>query len=338
VKPDDEKGPEEVAAEQDMVLGAEAKIMTEAGTSSQQPPNQTVQFPKLDHSVSSGSGQKGMSRTTVPETAPAPRWCPPGLTSSQRRRIQWMRAHKMREEAAEKERDEHFNDIRPVIPMRQEWRVKERADTPTPTTSDDDMDLLDDYEPPLTKDGSPPSTDMDINMVFTLLAEFRGVKEVTQMCLGPKEDVFEKPEESCQHLKSLYVRGQIDGKPMFRMLINGSAAVNLMMYSIFKKLGREDDELVKTNLTLNGVGGNPMEARGVVSMELTIGSKSLTIAFFIIEVQGNYCIILGNDWIHTNHCVPSTLHQFLIQWMDNKIEVVHVDASAYIALADAMAD
>jgi hypothetical protein len=27
-----------------------------------------------------------------------------------------------------------------------------------------------------------------------------------------------------------------------------------MSYSIFKKLGREDDELVKTNLALNGVG------------------------------------------------------------------------------------
>jgi hypothetical protein len=39
-----------------------------------------------------------------------------------------------------------------------------------------------------------------------------------------------------------------------RMLIDSVAAVNLMPYSIFKKLGREDDELVKTNLTLNGVG------------------------------------------------------------------------------------
>jgi hypothetical protein len=27
-----------------------------------------------------------------------------------------------------------------------------------------------------------------------------------------------------------------------------------MSYSIFKKLGREDDELVKTNLTLNDMG------------------------------------------------------------------------------------
>jgi hypothetical protein len=36
------------------------------------------------------------------------------------------------------------------------------------------------------------------------------------------------------------------------MLIDGGAAVNLMSYSIFKKLRREDDELVKTILTLNG--------------------------------------------------------------------------------------
>jgi hypothetical protein len=69
------------------------------------------------------------------------------------------------------------------------------------------------------------------------------------------------------------------------MLVDGGAAVNLMPYSIFKKLRREDDELVKTNLTLNDMGGSPMEARGVISMELTVGSKSLTTAFFIIEVQ-----------------------------------------------------
>jgi hypothetical protein len=137
---------------------------------------------------------------------------------------------------------------------------------------------------------------MDINMVFMLPAEFRGAEEeVTQMCLGPKEAVFEKPEESSQHLKPLYVRGHIDGKPISRMLVDGGAAVNLMPYSVFRKLGRKDDELVTTNLTLNGVGGNLMEARGVVSMELTVGSKSLAIAFFIIEVQGNYSVILGRD-------------------------------------------
>jgi hypothetical protein len=56
-----------------------------------------------------------------------------------------------------------------------------------------------------------------------------------------------------------------------------------------------------------------METKGVISIELTIGSKSLTSAFFIVEVQGNYSAILGHDWIHINRCIPSTLRQFLIQ-------------------------
>jgi hypothetical protein len=104
------------------------------------------------------------------------------------------------------------------------------------------------------------------------------------MCLGLKEVVFEKPEESSQHMNPLYIRGHIDGRLISRMLINGGATVNLMSYSIFMKLGREYDELIKTNLTLNGVRGNSMEVSGVVSMELTVASKSLATAFFIIEV------------------------------------------------------
>jgi hypothetical protein len=203
----------------------------------------------------------------------APHWCPPALTPSQRR-IQRMRVQKFREEVAEKERDEHFNTVRSVISTKQEWSVKEKASTPVVTASDNDMDLLDDDEFLLIKDGSPPLTGMDINMVFTLLTELRGAEEkVAQMCLGPKEAMFEKHEESSQHLKPLYVHGHIDGKPISKMLINGGATVNLMSYSVFKKLEREDDELVKTNLMLNGVGGNPIEAKGIVSMELTVGRK-----------------------------------------------------------------
>jgi hypothetical protein len=186
----------------------------------------------------------------------------------------------LREEAAEKKRDEYFNTIWPIFPVKQEWRVKEKADTPAPMTSDEDMDLLDDDESLLIKDRSPPLTSMDINLVFTLPAEFRGIKEeVTQICLGPKEAVFKKPKESSQHIKSFYIRGHIDGRPISMMLIDGCAAVNLMSYSVFKKLGWEDNELVKTNLTLNGVGGNSMGARGVISMEPTIGSKSLASTF-----------------------------------------------------------
>jgi hypothetical protein len=53
----------------------------------------------------------------------------------------------------------------------------------------------------------------------------------------PKEVVLEKPEESSQHVKPLYIRGHINGKPISRMLVNGDVAVNLMPYAVFKMLG-----------------------------------------------------------------------------------------------------
>jgi hypothetical protein len=88
-----------------------------------------------------------------------------------------MRAQKPREEAAEKERDEYFNTSRPTIPTKHEWRVKENTSTLALIAFDDDMDLLDDDESLLIKDGSSPLTSMDINKVFTLPVEFRGDNE-----------------------------------------------------------------------------------------------------------------------------------------------------------------
>jgi hypothetical protein len=88
-------------------------------------------------------------------------------------------------------------------------------------------------------------------------------------------------------------------------------------------------------MMINGVGGGEsIGAKGVASMELTVGSKTMAIAFFITKVQGNYSVILGRDWIHANRCVLSTLHQFLIQWVGDDVEIVHADTSACVAMAD----
>jgi hypothetical protein len=81
-------------------------------------------------------------------------------------------------------------------------------------------------------------------------------------------------------------------------------------------------------------GGEPMGAKGVISMELTIRSKTLATTFFVTETKGNFNLILGRDWIHANKCVPSTLHQMLIQWVDDEVEVVHGDNFACVAVAD----
>ena len=50
---------------------------------------------------------------------------------------------------------------------------------------------------------------------------------------------------------------------------------------MYKKLGGKEEELIKINMT---VSGDPIGAKGVASMELTIGSKTLATAFFVSEV------------------------------------------------------
>jgi hypothetical protein len=186
---------------------------------------------------------------------------------------------------------------------------------------------------------SPERPGMDVN-VITFFADCTIVGDdepvVAQFDFGPKEATFTKPKESVNHLKPLFVRGHIDGIPIAKMLVDGGTTVNLMPYSLYRKLGKQDDELVKTNMTRSGVGtDSSIKARGVTFVELTIGTKTLDAAFFVADVEGNYSLILGRDWIHANQCIPSTLHQILIQWVGDDIEQVHADVSACIAMVDA---
>ena len=150
-----------------------------------------------------------------------------------------------------------------------------------PLTAEDEE--LVDYE------ASPEHTNLEVNVVH-LSSDYFVVPEedLAHLQFGPREAVFQKPSEKDNHLKALYLRGHINEKPVTRMLVDGGANVNLMPYSLYKKLGGQDEDLIKTNMTVSGVrGSEPLSAKGVASMELTIGSKTLATAFFVSEVQGN---------------------------------------------------
>ena len=53
-----------------------------------------------------------------------PRWCPPGLSHSQKRRLQRLRRQEQKEREAKMLRDEHFNKYRPMVPQAKEWQAK----------------------------------------------------------------------------------------------------------------------------------------------------------------------------------------------------------------------
>ena len=76
-------------------------------------------------------------------------------------------------------------------------------------------------------------------------------------------------------------------------------------------------------------------AVGALCVDLTIGSKTLPTTFFVINGKDSYSLLLGRDWIHANCCIPSAMHQCLIQWIGDVVEVVAADLSFSIASAEA---
>jgi hypothetical protein len=249
------------------------------------------------------------------------RWCPDGPCHSQKRRVQRLRNL----EEAGAQYLEMLRKARPDLTVKV-YRTKEK----------ESRSRKKEWRPKPTKANGTAST--GTNMVFVLPLEFYALdrKElpVAQLNFGPLPVIFEKPrEKNYKHLKALYLKGYINGHPVNKMLVDTSAIVNIMPYSGLHWLGRSTEDLIKTNVTLSDFNGQASEAQDVLNVDLTVGSKTVPTSFFIVSSKSTYTVLLRRDWIHANCCIPSTMHQCLIQWDGDEVEVDHADDSIEISLA-----
>jgi hypothetical protein len=129
---------------------------------------------------------------------------------------------------------------------------------------------------------------------------------MTQLVLA-KQAILDKLAKN-RHMRPLYLREYVNGKPLTKMLVDGGTAVNVMPYTTFRKLGMGPGDLTPTSMVLNDFAGNPSDTKGFIHVDLMIGSKTFLTTFFVIEGKGAYSLLLGRDWIHANCCIPSTMH------------------------------
>jgi hypothetical protein len=99
--------------------------------------------------------------------------------------------------------------------------------------------------------------------------------------LGAERAIFEKLEVLGHHMRSLYIKGHLDGMPVNWMLVDGGTCINIMSWSLFSKLGHKEEELLKTNMMLSGFLGEVSDVKGIISKELTVGSRTVPMAFFV---------------------------------------------------------
>uniref|UniRef100_A0A2N9IAB2 Reverse transcriptase domain-containing protein n=1 Tax=Fagus sylvatica TaxID=28930 RepID=A0A2N9IAB2_FAGSY len=101
--------------------------------------------------------------------------------------------------------------------------------------------------------------------------------------------VFEKPsKQMTQHLKPLYIKAHMNGRPVNKVLVD------------------------------NGAIREPTLTKGIIPIQIKVGSKVNTAAFFVVNTKSAYNALLGRDWIHSNWVVPSSLHQNVLMKQENE--------------------
>jgi hypothetical protein len=203
-------------------------------------------------------------------------WCPPSLRRSQKRRVQCLRNQELKQAGIKK---------------RQVWRPKDKPNEsgrlahtcmlcflPNEFMASTNQIVQEEVLP-----------NMDKAEQFGLMAQLMLAKQAT----------FDKPTKN-RHMRPLYLRGYVNGKPLTKIFVDGGAAVNVMPYTTFRKLGMGLGDLTPTSIVLNDFAGNPSDTKGCVHVDLMIGSKTLFTTFFVIEGKGAYSLLLGRDWIHAN--------------------------------------
>jgi hypothetical protein len=233
-------------------------------------------------------------------------WCPPGLRRSQKRRVQCLRNQELKQAGIKK---------------RQVWHPKDKPDESGRSAHTCMVCFL-------PNEFMAPANQIVQGEILPDMDEVEKFGLVAQLMLA-KQATFDKPAKN-RHMRPLYLRGYVNRKPLTKMFIDGGAAVNVMPYTTFRKLGMGLGDLMPTSIVLNDFAGNPSDTKGCVHVDLMIGSKTLLTTFFI-DGKGAYSLLLGRDWIHVNCCIPSTMHQQLVQWVDDDVEVVQADDSVSMA-------
>ena len=137
-----------------------------------------------------------------------------------------------------------------------------------------------------------------------------------------------------RHIRPLYVNAHFNGKPLSKVLVDNGVATNEMPLRMLRALGRTIGDLIETEVYVSAFIREISKTLSVLPIDIIVGSKTSLSTFFVINSTSNYNALLGRDWIQANCCVWSSLHQFLLFWKGDEVEVVWANKQPFIATSN----
>ena len=107
--------------------------------------------------------------------------------------------------------------------------------------------------------------------------------------------------------------------------------MGVLLSMICRTLQRSEKGLIPTEINVQDFTGVLTRTKGILPVELRVGMRTSLIAFFVVKTSTLYNTLLCCDWMHPNFCTPYTLHQFLIFWNGEEVEVIGADNKPFVA-------
>lgn len=124
--------------------------------------------------------------------------------------------------------------------------------------------------------------------------------------------------------------------PIKRILVDNGSAVNILPRNMLRTFGRHTSELIHVDVRIAGFNEQVSTVLGRIPLQVTIGDCTSLTTFHVIEVSGtSYAALLGREWIHSNNCVPSTLHQCIMMWYGDQVRMIKADQDPFMTVSNA---
>ena len=76
-----------------------------------------------------------------------------------------------------------------------------------------------------------------------------------------------------QHLKPLYIKAHMNGRPVNKVLVDNGAAVNILPYKMLSKLTKTVEDLTPSDMAVNSFIGEPTITKGIIPIQIKVYSS-----------------------------------------------------------------
>ncbi|KAG8660874.1 hypothetical protein MANES_02G203175v8 [Manihot esculenta] len=111
------------------------------------------------------------------------------------------------------------------------------------------------------------------------------------------------------HDDALVIEAVIHNYRVKKVLVDDGSKVNLLPYRVFQQMGIPDEQLVRDQAPIKGIGGVPVLVEGKVKLALTLGEAPRTRThhevFLVVKLPLSYNVILGRPALFNFEAVTS---------------------------------